>query len=210
MVHPLALVEAGVIVPESSAVWAFAHVREGVVIGENVSIGGHAEIGRWAVIGDGSRISYGVFIPDRTRIGRHVFIGPRAVLTDDRWPVAGNNFFYKPEPPVLEDMCSIGAGAVILPGVTVGAYAMVGAGAVVTKNVSPDATVMGVPAVLRLSPHAGAQPTAAHEGSAVFSSPSRGPVSTREANLYQKVLGQPASPEEVAAWVAAITPKGGT
>ncbi len=78
-------------------------------------------------------------------IGHDVFIGPNATLTDDKYPQAGRS--YKALPPVLEDSCSIGAGAVILPGVTVGRGALVGAGAVVAHNVGSGHTAKGVPAI---------------------------------------------------------------
>lgn len=78
------------------------------------------------------------------RIGKGVFIGPLVVLTDDKHPKAG--YLYKPQPPILEDECSLGAGAVILPGVRIGRGAMVGAGAVCTQDVPPFTTVIGCPA----------------------------------------------------------------
>ena len=66
-------------------------------------------------------------------------------MTDDKYPKAGNHA-YRPEPPTLKDHCSIGAGAVLLPGIVIGEGATVGAGAVVARNVRPFATVVGVPA----------------------------------------------------------------
>lgn len=128
-----------------SEVWAFANILPFVEIGDYCSIGGCAEIGRGSVIGDHVRISYGVFLPSNSRIEDYVFIGPRAVFTDDRYPIVENDK-YKAEPPYIEHHASIGAGAVILPGVKIGHHAMVGAGAVVTHNIEPYHTVVGCPA----------------------------------------------------------------
>ena len=78
-------------------------------------------------------------------IGERVFIGPRVVMTDDKWPRAGNAA-YEAQPPVIEDDAVVGAGAVLLPGVRIGRRAMVGAGAIVTKDVPAFAVVRCEPA----------------------------------------------------------------
>ena len=78
-------------------------------------------------------------------IGDNVFIGPGAKLIEDIWPRSGVPTV-DPRPPVLQEHCSIGAGAVIMPGVTIGKYTMVGAGAVVLEDTSNHCTVYGVPA----------------------------------------------------------------
>lgn len=126
-------------------IWQYATICADVVMGEGVVIGSGAWIGRGVRIGAYTRIQHGAFIPNHTVIGEHVFIGPNVVLTDDKYPMAGNTE-YHPEPPTLQDYCSIGAGAVILPGVTIGESAMVGAGSVVTQDVPTLATVVGCPA----------------------------------------------------------------
>jgi acetyltransferase-like isoleucine patch superfamily enzyme len=127
---------------EGTKIWHFAVILDEVVIGAFCSIGSHAEIGKGSTIGYGSRISHGVFLPNNSKIGLNVFIGPGVVFTDDRYPRV-NNPHYKAEPPVVEDGANIGAGAVILPGVTIGKGALIGAGAVVTKNVKPGDLVRG-------------------------------------------------------------------
>ena len=112
-------VDETVTIHPTSTVWQFATVCEGTVIGPHSVIGSCAWIGRNCVLGENVHIQHGAFIPHGTIIGNDVFIGPNVTLTDDRYPKAGNAG-YLPEPPVLEDGCSIGAGAVILPGVIVG------------------------------------------------------------------------------------------
>lgn len=134
---------------EGTVCWHFCVVLQDVVIGENCSIGSGAEIGRGSVIGDRVRISAHVFLPAKSKVGDEVFIGPGAVFTDDRHPRAGNAQ-YRAEPPIIERGASIGAGAVILPGVRIGANAMVGAGAIVTKDVAAWSVVRSEPARERL------------------------------------------------------------
>lgn len=130
-------------------VWAFTSICRHVELGDDVVVGSNVFIGEGAKIGKGTRIQHGAFIPKNAQIGSYVFIGPNATLTDDKYPVAGAP--YDPEPPVLDDGCSIGAGAIILPGVHIGCNAMVGAGAVVTQDVPSGVTVVGVPATQKFN-----------------------------------------------------------
>jgi acetyltransferase-like isoleucine patch superfamily enzyme len=145
VIHDSAIVETSFI-GTGVNVWAFAHVMGGVIIGDNCSIGGCAEIGKATVMGDGCRIGYGVFLPNKSVLGNNVFIGPNATFCDDKHPRV-NNHDYKADPPFLDDDCSIGAGATILPGVRIGRGATVGAGAVVTRDVAAYTTVIGCPAI---------------------------------------------------------------
>jgi UDP-2-acetamido-3-amino-2,3-dideoxy-glucuronate N-acetyltransferase len=132
-------------------VWHFAVVLANCVLGDGVSIGSGAEIGRGTVIGDHSRISAHVFLPSNTKIGCYCFIGPGVVCTDDKRPRALNKI-YLARPPQIEDGASIGAGAVILPGIRIGKNAMVGAGAIVTHDVPDDAVIRSEPARIRETP----------------------------------------------------------
>lgn len=123
--------------------YQFSTVCENVEIGDDVVVGSNAFIGAGSRIGSGTRIQHGAFIPKNTVIGMNVFIGPNVTMTDDRYPVAGVEYYA--EPPVLEDYCSIGAGATLLPGVRIGHGATVGAGAVVTRDVAANEIVKGNP-----------------------------------------------------------------
>lgn len=143
----IAIVSKDACIGLGTKVYAFSTIEEGVTIGHNCVIGSNVFIGAGTTIGDGTHIQHGAFICRNSKIGKCVFIGPLAILTDDKYPKAGNKG-YTANPPILEDGCSIGAGAVILPGVVVGAGAMVGAGAVVTCNVTGGNTVAKVPAVV--------------------------------------------------------------
>lgn len=88
-----------------------------------------------------------MFIPSNAKIGSDVFVGPNVTMTDDRYPrTLKEGETYKAEPPVIEDGASIGAGAILLPGVRIGKNARVAAGAIVTRDVMDGGAVIGAPA----------------------------------------------------------------
>jgi UDP-2-acetamido-3-amino-2,3-dideoxy-glucuronate N-acetyltransferase len=142
-IHQFCVVDPSVTFGAYCTVWHFTSIGFGVEIGDNVTIGSHCYIGNYTVIGDESRIQTGVFLPNNSVIGDRVFIGPHCVFTDDRYPRVNKD--YTAQPPILENDVSIGAGAVILPGVTIGEGSIVGAGTVVTRNVPRHVTVRGAP-----------------------------------------------------------------
>ena len=117
-------------------------VGDDAVIGSAVIVEGHVEMGNQVVL------QSGVFVPTGTRIADRVFIGPRAVLTNDRYPLR-MRAEYRPEPPVLETDATVGANATLLPGVRIGEGAMVAAGAVVTRDVPAWTLAVGSPAQFR-------------------------------------------------------------
>jgi UDP-2-acetamido-3-amino-2,3-dideoxy-glucuronate N-acetyltransferase len=136
-VHPQGLCESNKIGP-GTRIWAFAHVLPGAVIGRDCNICDQTFIENDVVLGDRVTIKCGVQLWD-------VFVGPNATFTNDEFPRS------KRRPPqflrtVVAKHASIGANATILPGITVGQNAMVGAGAVVTRSVPPNAIVTGNPA----------------------------------------------------------------
>lgn len=141
-------IDPDVIMEEGSFVWWFAVVLAGTRLGKHVMIGSRTEIGFRCTIGDYSRIGSGVFLPSDTVVGKYVFIGPNVTCTDDRTPKVPTpgSEPYHAEPPFIDHGAAIGAGAVILPGVKIGAYARIAAGAVVTRDVEPFAMVVGMPA----------------------------------------------------------------
>lgn len=148
-IHPTTLIDGNVILGERTKVWQFATIREGTKIGEDCVIGSCCYVGRNIILGNGVHLQHGVFLPDGTICEDSVFIGPNCTLTDDRYPRAMNPLYIR-EPPVLKQGCSLGAGVVVLPGVTVGEFAMVGAGAIVTEDVPANATVVGNPAQIHV------------------------------------------------------------
>jgi UDP-2-acetamido-3-amino-2,3-dideoxy-glucuronate N-acetyltransferase len=142
-IHERALVESDRI-GAGTRIWAFAHVMHGAVIGRDCNVCDHTYVEGDVVIGDRVTIKSGVYLWDGLRIDDDVFIGPQATFTNDRFPRSRQAFEL-----ASTHVCagaSIGAGAVILPGVTIGARSMVGAGAVVTKDVPGDVVVAGNPA----------------------------------------------------------------
>lgn len=144
VIHPTADVQSSAI-GSGTRVWQYVVVLPSAVIGRDCNICSHCLIENDVVLGDRVTVKSGVQLWDGLRVGHDVFIGPNATFTNDRHPRSGNRDFDKKH-TVLDEGCSIGAGAVILPGVHIGRAAMVGAGAVVTRDVPPGVTVVGNPA----------------------------------------------------------------
>jgi len=142
--HPQSVVESTNIGSETR-IWAFAHILQGAIIGSDCNICDHVFVENDVIIGNRVTIKCGVQIWDGLRIEDDVFIGPNATFTNDLFP---RSKVYPEEfiKTVIRQGASIGANATILAGNTIGKNAMVGAGAVVTKDVPPNAIVVGNPA----------------------------------------------------------------
>jgi len=123
-------------------------IRENTLIGNNVVVGTLSVIDGNTNIGNNVSIQTGVYIPINTLIEDDVFIGPHAILTNDKYMINPQVYSKKPElkGPIIRKGSRIGAGAIILPGIEIGEYSIVGAGSVVTKNVPPYSVVVGNPA----------------------------------------------------------------
>jgi len=142
--HPQALVESASI-GKGTRVWAFAHVLPGAVIGEDCNICDHTFLENDVRLGDRVTIKCGVQVWDGVTLEDDVFVGPNVAFTNDPFPRS------KQRPAeyartIVRKGASLGANSTILPGLTIGAHAMVGAGAVVTRTVPPHAIVVGNPA----------------------------------------------------------------
>lgn len=142
--HPQSLCESANI-GIGTRVWAFAHILPKAVIGQDCNICDHVFIENDVVVGDRVTVKCGVQLWDGVRVENDVFIGPNATFTNDKFP-RSRAYQEKLPTTVIETGASIGANATILPGITIGMRAMVGAGAVVTRSVPPRAVVMGNPA----------------------------------------------------------------
>jgi len=153
-IHPTAIVQTSSIGPDTR-IWAFAHVLSGVVIGDHCNIGDHAFLETGAVVGNNVTLKNHVCVWEGVVIEDDVFVGPSVVFTNDRYPRSprmaqgGKRYCDKANwlvSTIVRRGCSIGAGATILAGVTLGRYCLIAAGAVVTSDVEPHALMVGVPA----------------------------------------------------------------
>ncbi len=154
-IHPTAEVHSTAEIGAGTSIWNQCQVRENAVIGANCILGKDSYVDFGVHIGDNVKIQNGALVYHGTTLESGVFVGPGAIFTNDKLPRAIN-----PDGSLKSDDdwavgettvrygASIGAGAVILPGVTVGRFALVGAGAVVTKDVPDYGLVLGNPARL--------------------------------------------------------------
>lgn len=146
-VHESSYVDEDVRIGEGTKVWHFCHIQRGARIGKNCSLGQNVNISNNVKIGDGCRIQNNVSLYEGVELEDEVFCGPSCVFTNDLTPRAkypkGKAAYKK---TLVKRGASIGANATIVCGHTVGEYAMVAAGAVVTKDVPAYALVAGVPA----------------------------------------------------------------
>lgn len=152
-VHDTALVESDVRIGDDTKIWHHAHVRTRATIGARCVIGKGAFVDFDVTIGDDSKLQNYACVYHGVTLGRGVFIGPHVVFTNDRRPRATTPDFqplrdgdWSVGETSVGDGAAIGASATILPGIRIGAWAMIGAGAVVTRDVEAYALVFGVPA----------------------------------------------------------------
>lgn len=124
-----------------------SNIFDSAKLGKNIKVGAFSEIGRDVVIGDNCNISAGVFIPENTILENNVFVGPHVVFTNDKNPPSFGKW-RSGNPTLVKSGASIGANSTILPNLIIGKNSVVGAGAVVTKNVPDGVTVVGNPAKL--------------------------------------------------------------
>ena len=154
-VHETAIVDDGAVIGKGTKVWHFAHVQSGskigkkCVLGQNVNIGNNVTIGNYVKIQNNVSVYHGVTIEDG------VFIGPHVCFTNDKYPRSINPDGtlksaddWQVSETVVKYGSSIGANSTILPGVTIGRFAMIGSGAIVTRDVPDNGLVVGTPGKL--------------------------------------------------------------
>lgn len=144
-VHPTAIVEPGARLGDGVKIWHWVHVRAGAMIGDGTSIGQGCYVGT-VVIGSGCRIQNHVSIFDGVTLEDDVFLGPSCVFTNVKRPRAHVPRKHAYAPTVVGRGATVGANATVVCGVAIGAYAMIGAGAVVTHDVPPHGLMIGAPA----------------------------------------------------------------
>ena len=147
-VHDSSFIDKDVSVGSGTKIWHFSHLQSGSIIGANCSIGQNVNIGNNVKVGDGVKIQNNVSIYEGVELEDFVFCGPSMVFTNikiprSEFPQRGSEFYSK---TLVRKSASIGANATIVCGVTIGEYALIGSGAVVTKDVSDFALVVGNPA----------------------------------------------------------------
>ena len=145
--HESAYIDENVEIGEGTKIWHFSHVQSGAIIGKNCSIGQNVNIGNNVIIGNSVKIQNNVSIYEGVELEDYVFCGPSMVFTNIRvprseFPQKGSKYYEK---TLVKKSASIGANATIICGVTIGRYALIGSGAVVTKDVPDYALVIGNP-----------------------------------------------------------------
>jgi acetyltransferase-like isoleucine patch superfamily enzyme len=143
-IHPTALVATKAI-GEGTRIWAFVNILAGARIGRDCNICDRCFIENDVVLGDRVTVKCGVSLYDGLVLEDGVFVGPGAIFSNDPRPRSGKHLESYPRTLVREG-ASLGAGAILLPGITVGRFAMVGAGALVTRDVPDFALAYGSPA----------------------------------------------------------------
>jgi UDP-2-acetamido-3-amino-2,3-dideoxy-glucuronate N-acetyltransferase len=145
-VHPTAVIDEGARLGAGARIWHFCHVMPDARIGARCILGQNVFVGRAVSIGEDTKIQNNVSVYEGVRIGRRCFVGPSAVFTNVKTPRAEVERKSAYLPTVVRDGATIGANATVVCGVTIGRYAVVGAGSVVTADVPDHALVYGVPA----------------------------------------------------------------
>lgn len=141
MIHPLSDVQSENI-GENTNIWQYCVVLNGAKIGSDCNICSHCFIENEVIIGDRVTVKNGVYLYDGITVEDDVFIGPNATFCNDRYPKSKNKNF-KLEKILIKKGASIGANVTILPGVTIGENALIGAGSVVTKDVPDNEKIIG-------------------------------------------------------------------
>jgi acetyltransferase-like isoleucine patch superfamily enzyme len=148
-VHPLAQCES-TNVGRGTRIWAHCHVMAGARVGAGCNLGEQVFVENGVTVGDGCTVKNGVALWEGVTLETGVFVGPNAAFTNDFLPRAfRKNWRANFRPTRVKRGASIGANATILCGVTIGEYALIGAGAVVTRDVAPFTLVTGNPAKAR-------------------------------------------------------------
>jgi UDP-2-acetamido-3-amino-2,3-dideoxy-glucuronate N-acetyltransferase len=145
-IHGSACVDDGAKIGDGTRIWHFTHVMSGARIGKNCRIGQNCFVGSRAVLKDGVKLQNNVSVYDLITLEEDVFVGPSAVFTNDLNPRAAYPKGGKWIPTLVKRGASIGANATVLCGIMLGSNCLVGAGAVVTKDVPDYAVVVGNPA----------------------------------------------------------------
>ena len=145
-IHPSSIVDEGACVGAGTRIWHFCHISADAVIGSDCVLGQNVFVAGGVVVGDGVRIQNNVSLYDGVILEDDVFCGPSAVFTNVRTPRSAVSRKDEYARTIVRRGATIGANATIICGVEIGAYSLIGSGAVVTSDVAPHRLVVGVPA----------------------------------------------------------------
>ena len=145
-IHPSAIVDEGAVLGDNCRVWHFVHISPGARIGSRCSFGQNVYVGNDVVIGDNVKIQNNVSVYDAVTLESDVFCGPSMVFTNVYNPRSAVSRKDEYRDTMVRQGATLGANCTIVCGVTIGAFAFVGAGAVVNSDVPPYALMVGVPA----------------------------------------------------------------
>ena len=145
--HESSYVDENVEIGKGTKIWHFSHIQSGAMLGKNCSIGQNVNVGNNVKIGNGCKIQNNVSVYEGVELEDYVFCGPSMVFTNikiprSEFPQKGKEYYAK---TIVKKSASIGANATIICGITIGEYALIGSGAVVTKDVPPYSLVIGNP-----------------------------------------------------------------
>ena len=144
--HPTAIIDEGALIGAGTRIWHWVHVSSGARIGERCSLGQNVYIGSRVRIGDNCKIQNNVSVYDNVTLENDVFCGPSMVFTNVYNPRSDVPRKHEYRDTIVKAGATLGANCTVVCGVTIGEYAFVGAGAVVTRDVKPFALMTGVPA----------------------------------------------------------------
>ncbi len=147
-VHESSYVDDNVTIGQGTKVWHFSHIQTGSILGTNCSVGQNVNIANNVKIGNNVKIQNNVSIYEGVELEDYVFCGPSMVFTNiklprSEFPQRGTEYYLK---TLVKNSASIGANATIVCGITIGEYALIGSGAVVTKDIPPYSLAVGNPA----------------------------------------------------------------
>ncbi|BFN36821.1 DapH/DapD/GlmU-related protein [Fidelibacter multiformis] len=147
-VHESSYVDDGAEIGEGTKIWHFSHVQKGAKIGPGCTLGQNVNVANNVIIGKQVKIQNNVSVYEGVELEDYVFCGPSMVFTNvlnprSEFPQRGSQFYHK---TLVKKSASIGANATIVCGITIGRYAFIGAGSVITKDVPDHALMVGVPA----------------------------------------------------------------
>ena len=146
-IHESSYVDNNVSIGKDTKIWHFSNIQSGAIIGENCSIGQNVNVGNNVKIGNYVKIQNNVSVYEGVELEDYVFCGPSMVFTNikiprSEFPQKGSRYYKK---TIVKKSASIGANATIICGVTIGEYALIGSGSVITKDVPPYSLVIGNP-----------------------------------------------------------------